>query len=493
MLLARLAYLAWLCPFSLIEDEAHYWEWSRRLDWSYYSKGPGVAFAIAASTRALGDSEFGVRVPAAIFAAIASIAVAGLARDVFRTARTGFLAAVLFTLIPLFQGTSLLMTIDMPYAAMWSLAAWAGWRAFRGGSLAAWAALGACLSLAFLFKYTVLLLIPGMLWYAWTSGRARPRAGTLQVSVCVLLALTGLIPVIMWNADRGWPTVHHLLGHLGVKGGDVAPTQGVGGWHYSPKWTLEFLGTQLGLVGPVLALVWLGFVQAKGTANAGRRYLLACASPILLFYFLISFVTEPEGNWALGGYRTFIPVAAFAVDRSWTSPGATRAWWRATLVYGLIAGLAIPRADLVAKIPFLAKAIPLSRLTGAREMAAHVQRLLDQLAADTQSGKPPFVVSQFYGRASQMAFYLPGHPTVYCSGSRMGGRKSQYDLWKETDLADPSLAGRSAVLIGDDGADWSWGFTEVVPLGKLDGDLKRNRIVATGSHYHLHADKPAPP
>jgi hypothetical protein len=34
----------------LSPDEAHYWEWSRRLDWSYYSKGPFVAYLIALST-----------------------------------------------------------------------------------------------------------------------------------------------------------------------------------------------------------------------------------------------------------------------------------------------------------------------------------------------------------------------------------------------------------------------------------------------------------
>jgi undecaprenyl-diphosphatase len=40
-------------------DEAHYWEWSRRLDWSYYSKGPMVAYLIALSTRPGGHTEFG--------------------------------------------------------------------------------------------------------------------------------------------------------------------------------------------------------------------------------------------------------------------------------------------------------------------------------------------------------------------------------------------------------------------------------------------------
>jgi hypothetical protein len=62
--LARVLYLVFLCPYTLIEDEAHYWEWSRRLEWSYYTKGPGVAWSIAAATRLLGDHEFAVRLPA---------------------------------------------------------------------------------------------------------------------------------------------------------------------------------------------------------------------------------------------------------------------------------------------------------------------------------------------------------------------------------------------------------------------------------------------
>ena len=48
----------------LIADEAHYWEWSRRLDWSYYSKGPMVAYLIALPTRLGANTEFWVRLPA---------------------------------------------------------------------------------------------------------------------------------------------------------------------------------------------------------------------------------------------------------------------------------------------------------------------------------------------------------------------------------------------------------------------------------------------
>src|SRR5438045_6069003 len=42
----HLYYLADQCPLDLAADEAHYWDWSRHLDWSYYSKGPLVALLI---------------------------------------------------------------------------------------------------------------------------------------------------------------------------------------------------------------------------------------------------------------------------------------------------------------------------------------------------------------------------------------------------------------------------------------------------------------
>ena len=82
MLALRLVFLAGFDPFTLIEDEAHYWEWSRRLGLSYYSKGPGVAWAIALATALFGDVEWAVRLPAMIASSVGSVAVAGLARDI---------------------------------------------------------------------------------------------------------------------------------------------------------------------------------------------------------------------------------------------------------------------------------------------------------------------------------------------------------------------------------------------------------------------------
>src|SRR6266511_2408846 len=50
----RFLYLALDCPLDLSPDEAHYWDWSRHLDWSYYSKGPLVAWLIRLSRELFG-------------------------------------------------------------------------------------------------------------------------------------------------------------------------------------------------------------------------------------------------------------------------------------------------------------------------------------------------------------------------------------------------------------------------------------------------------
>src|SRR5262245_21644043 len=53
--------LSLLATTNLSFDEAHYWMWSERLAPAYFSKGPGIAFAIRASTAVFGATEFGVR------------------------------------------------------------------------------------------------------------------------------------------------------------------------------------------------------------------------------------------------------------------------------------------------------------------------------------------------------------------------------------------------------------------------------------------------
>lgn len=526
--IARLAYLAFLCPYSLVEDEAFYWEWSRRLELSYYTKGPGIAWTIAATCGLLGDTELGVRAASPIFSGATALVLAVLARRVTGSMRAAWFACVGFLVVPLFQVLGLLMTIDGPYAFCWAVAALCAWIGLRERKPGALALMGLAIGIGFLYKYTILLLIPGIT-LAWFMSRkdlarirqqegARSRSLVLGFVGALIQFLVGISPVIIWNVQEGWPTIAHLLGHLGVAGGDTQVTQGAKGFHYDPRWTLSFLGTQIGLIGPLLIVMIAGVVRARrldahDPVRVATMFCFHIGLPLLVFYFLISFLAEPEGNWSLAAYLTWFIPAALAVDRgliewkakvvAWRAlphprPRAgvvvrrpetlTQAMWYASVGLGVATAVAVPMlvplahlTEAARKSPTISKFvpswayIPVGRFTGARQIGEHVSRLAMEIHAT--EGEHPFIMAMHYGRAAQLAFYMPNKPPVYCASSLVGGRKTQYDYWPDTDLRLQSrLLDRPAVIVGGpDPKVWEPHFERLEWIGKLDGEGKRNR------------------
>src|SRR5689334_7479154 len=88
----RIAYLGSPVAIDLSPDEAHYWDWSRHLDWSYYSEGPLVACLIRASCLLTGSLSqewtghmmLSVRLPAVVCGMLLLTALYVLALQVFR-------------------------------------------------------------------------------------------------------------------------------------------------------------------------------------------------------------------------------------------------------------------------------------------------------------------------------------------------------------------------------------------------------------------------
>ncbi len=456
--LARIVYLIFLCPYELAADEAQYWDWSRpqHLDLSYYSKGPGIAWLIAGSTRLFGDAEWAVRLPAALSTGVAMLAVAALAGRIGGR-RAAFAAALAFCCIPAYHATAILMTIDAPYIACWVLAALAAWSLRERATTARWLALAACLGVGFLFKYTILLLVPGLLIWVWLE-RDRPRAsaGTMiRAALALLLFALIISPVIIWNTRHGWPTIAHLLGHLGAPGGDLPATSAPRA--YDPRWTLEFIGTQIGLIGPMLVVMALSLIRAsKNRTNDptgwhAARFALATSLPVLLFYLGVSFTTDVEGNWPIAGYTTLlIPVALALANAAGAMRGLFRAMWHWSLGYGSVAFIALFMLQWLDRVPYLEGAIPYHRISGHR---AYAQRI-----AAAAREADAFVVADQYTRAALLAYYLPGQPAVRSATSYLGGRRSSYDFFTDTSLRGPSLIGRPAVLVGATPERWRRAF-----------------------------------
>src|SRR5690606_34291812 len=124
----------------------------------------------------------------------------------------------------------------------------------------------------------------------------------------VAFALLGALPVAIWNAQNDWPTVRHLMGHLGLPGGDVPVNRHAVGWNCQWQWTVEFAVAQLALVGAPLVLgVYSAVVamrQRKGEPGGwgGRLFLICLWAPMMLFYLAVTLFTEVEGNWPVAGY-----------------------------------------------------------------------------------------------------------------------------------------------------------------------------------------------
>src|SRR3989344_253178 len=221
--LVLLLYRTWVVHhsgISLFFDEAQYWDWSRSLQWGYYSKPPVIAAIIRASTTLFGDGVIGVKMLTMLLYPATALAMVGLARALWPTSsgvRTGIVAGAL-------------------------------WRAQVTNRFHHWVLLGIACGVGILSKYTMAAFAITALWVLWAVHG--PRRGVLRVGPWVAVLLTVLIvsPNLVWNAHNGFPTLQHTaeLTTQSERSGGVLKL-------------LEFLGGQLMMLGPVaiVGAAWL--------------------------------------------------------------------------------------------------------------------------------------------------------------------------------------------------------------------------------------------
>src|SRR6266513_2111345 len=158
--------LSMLATTDLEFDEAHYWMWSERLAPAYFSKGPGIAFVMRASTAVFGANEFGVRFFSPVLAAGTSLLLFYFARRLF-SANAGLWAVLAVNTAPIFNIGAFLMTIDALSIFFWVTAMFTFWLAlenverFQGWWY--WPITGLLIGLGFLCKYTNALEIVSVL------------------------------------------------------------------------------------------------------------------------------------------------------------------------------------------------------------------------------------------------------------------------------------------------------------------------------------------
>ena len=416
----RLAFLAW-GGLDLSPDEAHYWEWSRRLDLSYYSKGPLIAYLIAGLTAVFGTSAFGIRIGAVLLSLVGAWAIYRLGRELFGRAEPGALAVVGLQLTPLVWAGSLLTTIDSPFVVAWTLALWAAQRAVSGGGAVAWLLLGLAVGIGSLAKYTMLFVLPGLALYLWLAPERRSSLRSGGPVLALLTVLIALAPVLIWNVRTGWVTARHVA------------SQGRGGG-FTIEHLAEFVGSQVLLLTPVIAGIlgwglWIGVREGFVRRREPYRFLLAFAAPVLGTYLAVGLQGKVQANWAAAAYPPLALAAAGLLleRRAGLTAAPRRAQTRLLIVAGAVALTFCAVGHLFGRLDLPRRLDPTARLRGWTELGRAVGITVERMPAPQRT----FLASSRYQVASELAFYVPGQPPTY--NFNLGRRLNQYDFWEGPD------------------------------------------------------------
>ncbi len=356
----------------LIHDEAYYWLWSRRLDWSYLDHPPMIAYLIRLATLG-GDGELWVRLPALLLGPVIAYALFLLGRDLFDE-RVGFLAVVLYQVAPVLGASGMFSTPDAPMYLAWAVAMRFFWQAMHGRP-ERWPAAGLALGLGLLSKlYTVFLGIGAAIYITLY---ARPWLRRPEAYLAAAVALLLLAPVMYWNVTHEWATLRFLL----YERKEIGSAPGLG--------AIKLLLTQhLPLVLVLFpAFAWAVWAAWRRRSDERFGFLFWTSVPAVAIAFLVAPLGAARGHWMGPAYISLAVVLAAL----WTRP-----------VTWLAAGNAVLQGVFLALV--LIPALPgfpgAREYYGWREAGARVLEEVAALAPDR-----PVIVADRYQVSAQLGYH----------------------------------------------------------------------------------------
>jgi 4-amino-4-deoxy-L-arabinose transferase-like glycosyltransferase len=423
--------LSMLATMDLEFDEAHYWMWSERLAPAYFSKGPGVAFAMRASTAVFGANEFGVRFFSPLLAAGTSLLLFYFARRLF-SASAALWAVIALNVTPIFNIGAFLMTIDALSIFFWLAAMFTFWLALEKSPRFSWywPLTGLLIGLGFLSKYTNAFELASILLVLALAPRLRQEFARPGLYSLLGMFVLCTVPPIVWNAQHAWITLVHLRSRGGVEEG----------FGFHPGELLTFLIQHFLAYSPFLflALAW-GVIGSWRRVNQQFKvlFLMWFGLPVFAFYLLLSINKTAAPNW---DGLAFFGFGLLAIHFWWKRLEASvllRVCANVALLVGLAMSVIALNTDLLRTAGYeLPRNDPSDRMRGWKSATGVVEKIRNDLEA--KLGENLFLIADARDRASEMSFYLrdkrpegPGHPPVYITESQ--DLVNQFSFWPRYD------------------------------------------------------------
>lgn len=402
----------------LTDTESYYVSWSRFPDWSYYDHPPMVAWTTWLTTL-VSDSALGARIGPVLCAGLTELLLFRLAARFF-SERAAFFAVGLHVAIPAYFFTALLANPEATLAPAWLLALLLldDLRRHRESARPLW--LGAAIGLAFLSKYTAILLVPVTLLVVVGSPGARHWLRRPSFYLGGLVALAVSSPVVLWNAGHGWPSLQLHLAERVAPPSALQMIERAGG---------VALG-QLVVFHPAIVPLLLGAcvaIAVRGRADERHRFLAAASLPVLAFFaFAMSRVRDAEAHWTMVGFLPVLIGAAALLDEQLArAPRLARAYGAACAAGTVVL---IAATFLHALTGAFERTLPLALYDGSRD-AVHETLGWDELrrsiSLEAERLGPSAVVAGAHNVfCGHLLVALDDHPRVYCPSVR----RTQFDF-----------------------------------------------------------------
>ncbi len=318
-------------------------------------------------------------------------------------------------------------TPDTPLAMAWAFAAYCFLKALNDQRDRWWIATGAALGFGALSKYNMIFFVPGVALTILCFGRFRYLVFTRRYWLMVLLAAAGTLPIVYWNINHDWISFKFQFAH-GLTPSSRSLMHNLG----------EYLGGQLGTVGPVLFLV-LWFVSLSAALKTWRQndeyrfFLVWLALPSMLFFTWTGLKSKVEANWPQVAYLSAMMLVAEWVCAEGT--GRKRIIWTVG-PSALLAVIAIFQS-ITLVLPLPPKSDVTLRMHGWRQMGEIIRQ------ADVATGGKAFIVSQGGTLGTLVSFYsgISGNriAELYSSGN--------YRIWWANRFLEP---GNDVIFIDED-------------------------------------------
>ena len=435
---------AWLCAaLPVFAQEAYYWTYAQHPALSYFDHPPMVAWLIWLGTHLFGDGDLGVRVGTWACGLVATWSGLLLLRDFGVDARGQSAWLALSLASPIVVMTHVIANPDAPLVAAWTVTMLGLWRA-RGGDLRWWLVAGLGAGTALLSKYSAAFLGLGGGMLLLVDAPLRRQLRRPGPWLAVLVAALVFAPVLWWNVQNDFASFRFQT------------TERLGKGEFGARWTLEFVGSQIGLLHPVLAVAMpaaLVFLLRRVRSDARALHLVAFGVPLLGYLLFQSLWIQVKMNWAAPAYVALLLGAVlWWHERTATAP-APRAAWRWAVASLLLLPIVMPLAPALRLVP----AGRGSSWSGWDELAQHAEKWEERLDRQDERESNVFFFAADYRDAAQLGRNLrilwnldghhsgtaddPGEPTL--AQNVLGQRGLQFDLW----TPPHSCIGQDAVFV----------------------------------------------